>query len=89
MPASTWVHAEVGGEALDGDDRLAGVDEPVEQAEQAEQLLDDGGMEAGGQHGEDAAAALEGGGVRASASAADIESTPAMMRPPREERTAA
>lgn len=86
MSASTWVHAEVGGEALDGDDRLAGVDEPVEQAEQ---LLDDGGMEAGGQHGEDAAAALEGGGVRASASAADIASTPAMMRPPREARTAA
>jgi hypothetical protein len=43
---------------LDGDDRLAGVDEPVEQAEQ---LLDGGGMEAGGRLGEDVDATLVGG----------------------------
>ncbi|WP_219416547.1 hypothetical protein [Pseudonocardia nigra] len=53
------MHAETGGgEVLDGDDRLAGLDEPVAQAEQ---LLDGGGVEAGGRLGEDGDAALVGG----------------------------
>jgi len=74
---------------LDDDDRLAGVDEPVEQAEQ---LLDVGEVEAGGRLVEDVDAALLGhvGGqleplplAAFSSSVTDIASTSLMSRPPR------